>query len=126
MTGGRAVILGRTGKNFAAGMSGGVAYVLDLDHSLYRKMNRDMAPPEELQDKYDIQELQEILRDYCAATGSKKAAEILGDFDRFLPHFKKIVPEEYQRMTAAIGRFEEQGLSHENAVNEAFHSLTGA
>ena len=125
MTGGRAVILGRTGKNFAAGMSGGVAYVLDVDHSLYRKMNRDMAPPEELQDKYDIQELQEILRDYHAATGSEKAAEILKDFDRFLPHFKKIVPEEYQRMTAAIGRFEEQGLSHENAVNEAFHAVIG-
>ena len=125
MTGGRAVILGKTGKNFAAGMSGGVAYVLDLDHTLYRKMNRDMAPPEELQDKYDIQELLGILRDYHAATGSKKAAEILQDFDRFLPHFKKIVPEEYQRMTAAIGRFEEQGLSHENAVNEAFHTVIG-
>ena len=123
MTGGRAVILGRTGKNFAAGMSGGVAYVLDMEHDLYRKMNRDMAPPEELQDKYDIQELKEILQDYAEATGSKKAAVILNDFDAYRPHFKKIVPGEYQKMMAAIGRFEEQGLSHENAVWEAFHTV---
>ncbi len=57
MTGGRVVILGQTGKNFAAGMSGGIAYVLDMKNDLYRKVNKDMVNIERLTDKYDVQEL---------------------------------------------------------------------
>jgi glutamate synthase (NADPH/NADH) large chain len=125
MTGGRAVILGPTGKNFAAGMSGGVAYVLDMDHRLYRRMNKDMAPADELTDKYDIAELKDILKEYYEATGSRLAGDILNDFETYRPHFKKIVPLEYQKVLSAIGRFEEQGLSHDNAVMEAFNEITG-
>jgi len=124
MTGGRAVILGPTGKNFAAGMSGGFAYVLDSDHTLYRRMNKDMDTLQELTDKYDIQELKDILTDYEQETGSELAARILSDFDRYLPDFKKIVPNDYQRMLTAISKYEEQGISHENAMLEAFEEVT--
>lgn len=120
------MILGPTGKNFAAGMSGGIAYVLDLDHTLYLRMNKDMADLEEVKEKYDIAELKEILENYAAATGSVLANKVLKDFDSYLPHFKKIVPHDYQRMLVAISRFEEQGISHDNAVLEAFREVTKA
>ena len=123
-TDGRAVILGPTGKNFAAGMSGGIAYVLDLDHSLYRRLNKDMVSLEEVTEKYDIAELKEILTDYEKETHSKTAAMILKDFNSYLPDFKKILPTDYQKMLIAISRFEEQGVSHDNAVLEAFEEVT--
>ncbi len=123
MTGGRAVILGPTGKNFAAGMSGGIAYVLDRDHTLYLRMNKSMASMQEVTEKYDITDLKEILTDYEKETGSVFAAEVLEHFEDYLPDFKKIVPTDYQKMMAAIGRFEEQGISHEHAVLEAFKEI---
>ena len=126
MTGGRAVILGATGKNFAAGMSGGIAYVLDSDHLLYRRINKDMVNMEELHDKYDIEELKGILEEYEKETDSLLAGGILGDFESYIPDFKKIIPRDYQKMLTAIGRFEEQGLSRENAELEAFNEVAGA
>ena len=123
MTGGRAVILGMTGKNFAAGMSGGIAYVLDREHTLYLRMNKDMASLYEVTEKYDIAELREILEDYVAETDSEFAKEILSSFEENLPDFKKIVPNDYQKMITAIGRYEEQGIDHEHAVLEAFKEL---
>ncbi|MCR4588049.1 MAG: glutamate synthase large subunit [Lachnospiraceae bacterium] len=124
MTGGRAVILGRTGKNFAAGMSGGVAYVLDEEHDLYRRLNKEMVEMEEVTEKYDIQELQEILEDYEKETGSKRAAAILKDFEAYLPSFKKIISSDYRHARALIGKYEEQGIPHEAAVLEAFREMT--
>ncbi len=124
MTGGRAVILGRTGKNFAAGMSGGIAYVLDSDHTLYRRLNKDMVALQELTDKYDILELKTLLIDYVKETSSVKARGILENFDAYIPDFKKIVPHDYQKMLTAIGHFEEQGISYDNAVLEAFALVT--
>ncbi len=123
MTGGRAVILGPTGKNFAAGMSGGIAYVLDLKHELYRKMNKEMVTANEVVEKYDIADLKEILEDYVRETDSAWGKEILSHFEVYLPHFKKILPTDYQRMLTAIGKFEEQGVSHENALLEAFYEI---
>ncbi len=123
MTGGRAVILGTVGKNFAAGMSGGIAYVLDTEHDLYRKMNKEMITVHEVKDKYDISELRLILEDYVQETGSEKGRKILSDLQEYLPHFKKIVPTDYQKMLSLIGRYEEQGISHENAELEAFYEL---
>ena len=124
MTGGRAVILGMTGKNFAAGMSGGIAYVLDREHTLYLRMNKEMVSATEVTAKHDIEELREILTDYAAETGSSCAARILEHFDEYLPDFKKIIPEDYRRMIHAIGKYEEQGSSHEKAVLEAFREVT--
>ena len=124
MTGGRVVILGSTGKNFAAGMSGGIAYVLDRSHSLYRKINKDMVELEELQEKYDIEELKHILKDYVRETGSQLAKEILSNFEEEIANFKKVIARDYQRMIQAIGKYEEKGISKENAELEAFRELT--
>ncbi|MBP5761360.1 MAG: glutamate synthase large subunit [Lachnospiraceae bacterium] len=126
MTGGRAVILGTTGKNFAAGMSGGIAYVLDRDHSLYRKINKDMVELEEVTEKYDIEELKDILEDYVKATDSELGKEILGNFENELPGFKKIIARDYQKMIRTIGKYEEQGISREASELEAFRELTNA
>ena len=126
MTGGRAVILGRTGKNFAAGMSGGIAYVLDQDHSLYRRINKDMVSIQELTEKYDIAELSDILTEYASETGSKLARKILNDYEAYIPFFKKVVPLDYQRMLTAIGKYEEQGIPHDKAVLEAFREVTNS
>ena len=124
MTGGRAVILGGTGKNFAAGMSGGIAYVLDPDHNLYRKVNKDMVSLQEVTEKYEIEELREILTDYVKETGSKRGRDIIEHFDQYIPYFKKIVPNDYQRMLTAISRNEEQGMPYDAAVLEAFKEVT--
>ena len=126
MTGGRAVILGMTGKNFAAGMSGGIAYVLDEDHSLYRRVNKDMVELEEVKDKYDIEELKEILTDYRKATGSELAKRILDNFDDEILRFKKVIARDYQKMIRTIGKYEEQGIARESAELEAFREITGS
>lgn len=120
MTGGRAVILGPTGKNFAAGMSGGIAYVLDRDHTLYLRTNKEMVTLDEVTEKYDIEELKAILTDYEKETKSALAAEILSDLPRYLPDFKRVVPRDYQQMLLLIAKYEEQGIPYETAVLEAF------
>ncbi|MDD3766541.1 MAG: glutamate synthase large subunit [Eubacteriales bacterium] len=123
MTGGRTVILGEVGKNFAAGMSGGVAYVLDIRHNLYKKLNKELVQLSEVTDKYDILELKGLIEKHVEATGSKKAKKILQKFDEYLPYFKKILPHDYRKMLASISRFEEKGLPHDQAVLEAFHEI---
>ena len=77
----------------------------------------------EVTEKHDIVELKAILKDYAAATGSKLAGKILEDFGAYLPFFKKIVPNDYQRMLTAISRYEEKGLSHDEAALEAFYEV---
>ncbi len=124
MTGGRVVVLGETGKNFAAGMSGGIAYVLDPQDSLYRKLNKEMVSLEQVTDKYDVLELRELIEEHAKATGSKKAQMICDDFAEYLPHFKKIVPHDYKKMLMTIAQLEEKGLSYEQAQIEAFSILT--
>ena len=99
MTGGRAVILGPTGKNFAAGMSGGIAYVLDEKNRLYRNLNKEMVLMEKVESKADREELRVILEAHVRYTGSLKAKTVLADFEEYLPKFKKIIPEEYKKVT---------------------------
>ncbi len=120
MTGGKAVILGKTGKNFAAGMSGGTAYVLDENHDLYLKLNKEFVSMNEVCDKYDIEELKTLIENHFSHTNSPIARKILDDFDTYLPKFKKIVPTDYQKMLKSISEFSEKGLSAENALMEAF------
>ena len=124
MTGGRVVVLGKTGKNFAAGMSGGIAYVLDEDASLYRKLNKNMVSLEPVTDKYDVMELKGIIAEHVAYTNSRKGKEIFDYFSEYLPKFKKIVPHDYKKMMMAIVQMEEKGLSSEQAQIEAFNALT--
>ena len=120
MTGGTAVILGKTGKNFAAGMSGGIAYVLDEDHVLYRNLSKESLLLKEVKEKYDIRYLTEILEDYLKETRSPLAKQILDDPENWFPHFKKIIPAPYQNILERISRFEEQGISGKDAEMEAF------
>ena len=122
MTGGRVAVLGKTGKNFAAGMSGGIAYVLDEDRDLYTRLNKDMVMITELTDKYDVQELKEMIENHVAYTNSVKGKEILSNFAEYLPKFKKIIPYDYYRMQMAIIQMEEKGLSSEQAQIEAFYA----
>ncbi|MFI3115883.1 MAG: glutamate synthase large subunit [Clostridia bacterium] len=126
MTGGRAVILGQTGKNFAAGMSGGFAYVLDENYSLYLKLNKEFVTMSEVSNRTDIIELKNIITNHYNATNSIRAKEVLDNFDTLLPLFKKIIPNDYQRMLSAISKYEEKGMTHDDAVMEAFtDSLKG-
>ena len=124
MTGGVAVVLGRTGKNFAAGMSGGIAYVLDREHDLYRKVNKELVTIENLTEKHDIEELKAILSEHFESTGSALAKEILADFEAFVPLFKKIMPNDYQKMLKTISSMEKKGMSREEAEIEAFYQNT--
>ena len=124
MTGGRVVILGKTGKNFAAGMSGGIAYVLDEDNDLYTRTNKEMVFSESISNKYDVMELKEMIQEHVALTNSAKGKEILDNFSEYLPKFKKIMPYDYNRMMMAIVQMEEKGLSSEQAQIEAFYAST--
>jgi glutamate synthase (ferredoxin) len=125
MTGGRVAVLGPTGKNFAAGMSGGIAYVLDEKSDLYRRLNKELVSFEEVTDKYDVSELKDMVREHVAYTNSKKGKEILDHFKEYLPKFKKIMPHDYRRMLGTIVAMEEKGLSSEAAQIEAFYAIAG-
>ena len=124
MTGGCVVVLGRTGKNFAAGMSGGVAYVLDEGNDLYKRLNKEMVSSYEITSKYDVQELKEMIKEHVAMTGSAKGREVLEHFGEYLPKFKKIIPHDYERVLKTIVQMEEKGLSAEQAQIEAFYANT--
>ena len=121
MTGGRVAVLGKTGKNFAAGMSGGIAYVLDENSHLYRNLNKAMIAIEKVENKYDIQELRAMIEEHVENTGSARGKEILADFDAYLPKFKKIIPHDYKKMIALASKWEERGMSSEQAQMEAFN-----
>ena len=122
MTGGRVVILGPTGKNFAAGMSGGVAYVLDENSDLYLKLNKDLVSSQPVTDKYDVLELKKIIEEHVEATNSAKGKNILENFSDYLPKFKKIISYDYSKMLQLIAQMEERGLSYEQAQIEAFYA----
>ena len=126
MTGGRVVVLGKTGKNFAAGMSGGIAYVLDEKNVLYRNINKAMISIEKVENKYDKKELHDMIEAHVAATGSKLGAKILADFNYYLPHFKKLIPDEYKRMITLSAKLEEKGLTSDQAQMEAFYESIGS
>ena len=121
MTGGVAVILGPTGKNFAAGMSGGIAYVLDENNSLYRNLNKEMVLMESIEHKTDKEELRNLLTKHVAYTDSAKAKMILEDFDNYLPKFKKIIPSDYKKIVQLTEDFIERGMSMKEAQIEAFY-----
>ena len=124
MTGGRCVILGPTGKNFAAGMSGGIAYVLDEKHDLYMRLNKDQVMTDTLTESHDIAELRSLIEEHVAATGSPRGKKILAAFHSYIPCFKKVMPRDYDRMLRSIAQFEEKGMSREQAEIQAFYANT--
>ena len=122
MTGGRVVVLGPIGKNFAAGMSGGVAYVLDEESTLYRNLNKAMVSMEKVESKFDREELYRLIDAHVQHTGSPKGRRILAAFSEYLPRFKKIIPNDYKRLVQLASQFEEQGVTPEQAQIEAFYA----
>lgn len=125
MTGGKVAIIGKTGKNFAAGMSGGVAYVLDETNSLYRNINPSMIWMEELTEDRDKEEVRDLLEQHVKRTGSKKARRILDDFQAYVPKFKKIIPKDYKNLLKLSDKYRELGMSMEEAKIKAFYESTG-
>lgn len=98
MTGGRVVILGSTGRNFAAGMSGGIAYVLDIHGDFMSKLNGEMVEASGIEDPSEIAFVRSLIEDHHHYTGSELAARILVDFNRALPRFVKVLPVDYKRV----------------------------
>ena len=123
MTGGVAVILGKVGKNFAAGMSGGVAYVLDTDHDLYLNLNKEMVNMSEVTDEYDKAELKKLIKTHVDETSSPIGKKILEEFDEYVHSFKKIIPRVYAEMISLIAKYEKKGMPEDEAKLNAFLEL---
>ncbi|MEA5419881.1 glutamate synthase large subunit [Spirulina sp. CCNP1310] len=120
MTGGKVVILGRTGRNFAAGMSGGVAYILDEAGDFASRCNREMVDLEALEDPEEIRDLREMIQKHAEYTGSDKAQEVLADWEAIVPTFIKVMPRDYKRVLQHIQNALANGLSGDDALSAAF------
>jgi glutamate synthase (ferredoxin) len=120
MTGGRVVVLGATGRNFGAGMSGGIAYVLDEHGTFGSHVNSQMVNLERLTDADEITEVRRMIERHLAHTSSDRARAVLGAWDAMVPQFVRVIPKDYQRMLACIARAEEQGLVGDEAIMVAF------
>jgi glutamate synthase (NADPH/NADH) large chain len=118
MTGGRAVILGPTGRNFAAGMSGGFAYVWDPDHTLFLRMNRDMVDIDQLDDE-DVDWLRGIITQHLETTGSEVAERVLSRWWSNVGRFSKVFPKDYKRVLEAERDALERGVDAEEAIMAA-------
>jgi glutamate synthase (ferredoxin) len=120
MTGGRVIVLGKTGRNFAAGMSGGIAYVLDEAGDFNRRVNLQLVGLEKLADTDEIEEVWKMIQRHQICTKSERAAKVLANWDGMVPKFVKVIPHDYKRVQQALKRVKEQGLSGEEAVMAAF------
>jgi glutamate synthase (ferredoxin) len=120
MTGGRVVVLGRTGRNFAAGMSGGVAYLFDEHGDAARNINLQMVALEKIDSAAEAVALRVLVERHHAYTGSPKAARLLENWETTLAKFVRVMPKDYKRMLACIERAEAQGLTGDEAVMSAF------
>jgi glutamate synthase domain-containing protein 3 len=125
MTGGQVVVLGRTGRNFAAGMSGGVAYVIDWDGTFSKKCNREMVDLDPLDDFEEIAQVKTLIQTHAELTGSLFAYRILGNWEEVLRQFIKVMPKDYKRMLRAFQNVYESGLSGEEAEMAAFELNSG-
>lgn len=123
MTGGVVVVLGKTGKNFAAGMSGGIAYVLDENRDFYKNLNKELVALEDVTHMSDITALKALIEQHIKYTDSEKGKEILDNFSEYLPKFKKVLPHDYDKMLRAIVEMEKKGMSDEEAQIEAFYAM---
>jgi glutamate synthase domain-containing protein 3 len=109
MTGGRVVILGSTGRNFAAGMSGGIAYVLDEVGDFERRCNRELVELEALADEDDVALVLQLIRKHSEYTQSNRAAKVLAAWDALRPKFVKVMPRDYRRVLAAQAKAKSEG-----------------
>src|SRR5208282_4804562 len=120
MTGGRVVVLGKTGRNFAAGMSGGVAYVLDEAGDFATRCNQDMVGLEKLADQDEIEAVWKLVQRHQAYTKSERAKKILADWKNLVPKFVKVLPKDYGRVLQSMKKVQSQGLTGDQAIMAAF------
>ena len=124
MTGGCVVILGPTGRNFAAGMSGGVAYVLDEDGTFATRVNAETVALEPLEDAKEREEVLGLIKRQAELTRSENAFRVIAQWEKMLPKFVKVMPKDYKRMLAAIKKATDEGLSGDDALIAAFEANT--
>ncbi|HBP66617.1 MAG TPA: glutamate synthase large subunit [Desulfosporosinus sp.] len=117
MTGGKVVVLGKTGRNFAAGMSGGVAYILDFDE-VY--CNKSMVLLEKIESQEELSEIKKMIEKHVTATRSPLGKKIIADWEGYSQKFTKVIPEDYKRMLENIAKAHKAGLNGEEALMEAF------
>jgi glutamate synthase (ferredoxin) len=120
MTGGRVVVLGKVGRNFAAGMSGGVAYVLDEAGDFATRCNMELVALEKLEDADEIESLWKLIQRYQTYTKCQRAAKMLADWKIFIPKFVKVMPQDYKRVLISLKKAQSQGLSGDDAIMAAF------
>jgi glutamate synthase (ferredoxin) len=120
MTGGRVVVLGPAGRNFGAGMSGGIAYVLDETGDFPSRINTQMVGVERLEDPEEIGRVLRMIERHRELTGSERARQVLESWDRLLPRFVAVVPKDFKRAIASLKRAHEQGLTGDEAIMVAF------
>lgn len=120
MTGGRVVILGTTGRNFAAGMSGGIAYVYDPDHTFVNRCNLEMVLLEDLEDVVEEEQVKKMIEQHVQYTDSELGQQILSDWEQTRAHFVRVIPKDYKRMLEQIAKVEARGLTGEAALLAAF------
>ncbi|NEP44019.1 MAG: glutamate synthase subunit alpha, partial [Okeania sp. SIO2H7] len=119
MTGGKVVIIGSTGRNFAAGMSGGVAYVLDEKGDFATRCNTEMSDIEPL-DEEDLETVRQMVEKHVKYTKSAKGSRVLANWEEIAPKFVKVMPRDYKRVILALKKAFESGLSGDEALNAAF------
>ncbi|CAA6802986.1 MAG: Glutamate synthase [NADPH] large chain (EC [uncultured Thiotrichaceae bacterium] len=124
MTGGCAVILGNVGRNFAAGMSGGVAYVYDPEGILGRSGNREMVTYTALSEEADIATVRGMIEKHVLHTESSRGTALLEDWDNTVSHFVRVMPNDYKRMLDTVKSFEDQGMASADALMAAFTANT--
>jgi glutamate synthase (ferredoxin) len=120
MTGGRVVVLGSTGRNFAAGMSGGIAYVLDETGDFPKNCNKEMVKLQKLEDPEEIALVKTLVRRHADYTGSDRSAYVLAHWEKLVPKFVKVYPNDYRRVIETQKRFKLSGLSEDEAIMAAF------
>jgi glutamate synthase (ferredoxin) len=120
MTGGRVVVLSQTGRNFAAGMSGGVAYVLDEVGDFSQRCNPQMVHLERLEDPAEIEEIRQMIQRHAGYTRSHRAFKVLALWAEMTPKFVKVMPKDYKRVLQSLSRVTQAGLSGDDAIMAAF------
>ncbi len=120
MTGGRVVVLGPAGRNFGAGMSGGIGYVLDETGDFTKRINMQMVGVGKLENKAEIASVRALIEKHLDYTKSPRAKAILANWDAYVPKFVKVLPKDYERMLACIDRAQAQGLTGDEAIMAAF------
>ena len=124
MTGGCVAVIGRTGRNFAAGMSGGIAYVYNSDGELDQNCNKELVSLECLEDK-DLAQLKEMLEKHLKNTGSDVAGNILDNWDSEAKNFVKVIPNDYKKVVAVLDEELAKGTDRDEAMLIAFENITG-